>query len=242
MSTGRHCAASRRVQGHCLLDMGTGFDDFTARAYAYATDGVSAQAQANRAVLRPAMDAGGLTVYSGEWWHFDGPGSFVHRPRFSGPRFTEAANSRDEPMIERALSFGSVAAAYERFRLGYPDQLVDSVVAYSGRPVRTALEIGAGTGKATRVFAARGIAVTATEPDRAMLAELRKRVPATVITVPASFEDLPLGPAGRDAGRPRSLRLDRRAVARGRCWRGERHPGGPIPSSSPVMTFRRRMD
>ncbi len=66
----------------------------------------------------------------------------------------------------RALSFGSVATAYERYRPGYPVELVDEVLNYAGRPVRTALEIGAGTGKATRVFAERGLAVTATEPTR----------------------------------------------------------------------------
>jgi SAM-dependent methyltransferase len=95
-------------------------------------------------------------------------------------------------MTKRALSFGSVASAYERFRLGYPDELVDQVLDYAAGPVRTALEIGAGTGKATRAFAARGIAVTATDPDAEMLAELRKHVPATVITMQSSFEDLPL--------------------------------------------------
>ena len=57
-----------------------------------------------------------------------------------------------------------------------------------------ALEIGAGTGKATRLFAERGVTVTATEPDAAMLAELRKHVPANVITVQVGFEDL--RPAG----------------------------------------------
>lgn len=95
-------------------------------------------------------------------------------------------------MSKRALSFGSVARAYERFRPGYPDELVDQVLAYAGRPVGTALEIGAGTGKATRAFAACGIAVTATEPDAAMLAELRLHVPSTVQTVPKAFEDLGL--------------------------------------------------
>lgn len=64
------------------------------------------------------------------------------------------------------------------------------VMAYAGRPVRTALEIGAGTGKATRLFARRGIAVTATEPDGSMLAELHKHVPANVATVQTAFEDL----------------------------------------------------
>lgn len=63
-----------------LVDMGTGFDDFTPRSHADARDGVSAVAQTNRAHLREAMAAGGFTVYSGEWWHFDGPGAAVQRP------------------------------------------------------------------------------------------------------------------------------------------------------------------
>lgn len=93
-------------------------------------------------------------------------------------------------MAGRALSFGARAEAYERFRPGYPAELFDTVMTYAGHPVRTALEIGAGTGKATRLFAERGIAVTATEPDGAMLAELRKHAPANVTAVQAGFEDL----------------------------------------------------
>ena len=68
-----------------LADMGTDFDDFSPRALAFATDGVSADEQANRARLRDAMGAGGLSVYSGEWWHFDGPGSGVQRPILNVP-------------------------------------------------------------------------------------------------------------------------------------------------------------
>jgi SAM-dependent methyltransferase len=90
----------------------------------------------------------------------------------------------------RARSFGVRAEAYERFRPGYPAELVAIVMAYAGRPVRAALEIGAGTGKATRLFAQRGVMVTATEPDGAMIAELLKHVPANVRTVQAAFEDL----------------------------------------------------
>lgn len=67
------------------VDMGTGFDDFSPRAMAYATDGVTTAAQANRARLRDAMGAGGLTVYRGEWWHFDGPGAGVDRPILDVP-------------------------------------------------------------------------------------------------------------------------------------------------------------
>lgn len=93
-------------------------------------------------------------------------------------------------MSSRALSFGVMAEAYERFRPGYPGELFDMVMAYAGQPVRAALEIGAGTGKATRLFARRGVMVTATDPDPAMLAELLRHVPAGIKTVQAAFEDL----------------------------------------------------
>ena len=69
----------------CLVDMGTDFDDFSPRATAFATDGVSAAEQANRGRLRDAMSAGGLSVYSGEWWHFDGPGAGLQRPILNVP-------------------------------------------------------------------------------------------------------------------------------------------------------------
>ncbi|MEP7179390.1 MAG: M15 family metallopeptidase [Pseudonocardiales bacterium] len=79
-AVGAACPSAQRLQRRCLLDMGTGFDDFSPRAHAFATDGVSPQAQTNRALLRTAMNGGGITVYSGEWWHFDGPGADLPRP------------------------------------------------------------------------------------------------------------------------------------------------------------------
>lgn len=81
----QQCPSGRRVAGSCLADMGTDFDDFSLRATAFASDGVSAEAQANRARLRGVMNYGGLTVYSGEWWHFDGPGASVGRPILDVP-------------------------------------------------------------------------------------------------------------------------------------------------------------
>jgi SAM-dependent methyltransferase len=98
-------------------------------------------------------------------------------------------------MTERALIFGSVAHDYERHRPDYPDEIADEVLAYAGHPLHTALEIGAGTGKATRFFAAHGLQITATEPDAAMLGELRKHVPGGVRCVQAAFEVLPLDAA-----------------------------------------------
>ncbi len=79
------CPPVRQLSGRCLADMGTDFDDFSPRATAFATDGVRADEQANRARLRDAMSPGGLSVYSGEWWHFDGPGSGVQRPILNVP-------------------------------------------------------------------------------------------------------------------------------------------------------------
>jgi zinc D-Ala-D-Ala dipeptidase len=76
---GTACPAFRRDHDHCRFVTGTPFDAFTSRAHAYAR-GIGARARANRTLLRRAMAAGGLTVYAGEWWHFDGPGSAVHRP------------------------------------------------------------------------------------------------------------------------------------------------------------------
>ena len=68
-----------------LIDMGTGFDDFSPRAEAFATDGVTDQQQANRAWLRDGMRVGGLDVYAGEWWHFDGPNADVNMPILDVP-------------------------------------------------------------------------------------------------------------------------------------------------------------
>jgi D-alanyl-D-alanine dipeptidase len=67
------------------VDMGTDFDDFSPRSHANAAEGITAAQQANRERLRAAMAAGGLTVYSGEWWHFDGPGADVPRPILDVP-------------------------------------------------------------------------------------------------------------------------------------------------------------
>jgi trans-aconitate methyltransferase len=82
--------------------------------------------------------------------------------------------------------FGEVAEDYDRIRPGYPDQLVDDVLAAAGPgPV---LEVGAGTGIATVAFAARGAALTCIEPDPRMAGLLRHKLPDTPIVV-STFED-----------------------------------------------------
>jgi SAM-dependent methyltransferase len=84
---------------------------------------------------------------------------------------------------ERRNVFGEAVEDYDAYRPGYPAALVDDVLAAAG--TGPALEIGAGTGKATVAFAARGIDLTCVEPDARMAAVLRRHVPgATVLETP----------------------------------------------------------
>ncbi|MDH3679357.1 MAG: class I SAM-dependent methyltransferase [Acidimicrobiia bacterium] len=77
----------------------------------------------------------------------------------------------ERPGREQSQIFGEDAALYERFRPGYPRELMEAVVAETGPgPV---LEIGAGTGKATRALSALGKQVHALEPDGRMAALLQ---------------------------------------------------------------------
>jgi SAM-dependent methyltransferase len=75
----------------------------------------------------------------------------------------------------RRLSFGGVADLYDQARPSYPSALVDDVLEYAraGEGDR-AVEVGAGTGKATVLFAARGLNVVAIEPSAEMAAIARR--------------------------------------------------------------------
>jgi SAM-dependent methyltransferase len=97
-----------------------------------------------------------------------------------------------EPDREQALVFGEVADQYEAARPSYPDEVFDTVVEFGRlRAGDAALEIGAGTGKATGGFVARGLEVRALEPSPEMAAVLAgKGVPVEV----TSFEAWPCRP------------------------------------------------
>jgi SAM-dependent methyltransferase len=93
----------------------------------------------------------------------------------------------------RARSFGAVAAAYAEHRPGYPAAALDwalAPIAASEPRERTLLDLGAGTGKLTTALLGRGT-VIAVEPDPAMLAELRRRLP-DVDAREGSAESIPL--------------------------------------------------
>lgn len=89
----------------------------------------------------------------------------------------------------RGLTFGMAAESYERFRPGYPDEVVERTLAFAGRDVKRAVEVGSGTGKATRAFASRNIHVTALEPDPDMFSVLRRETAGMpVVPVHTTFE------------------------------------------------------
>jgi ubiquinone/menaquinone biosynthesis C-methylase UbiE len=98
----------------------------------------------------------------------------------------------DQPSPARA--FGSVADAYDRGRPGYPAEAAAWLV--GDEPI-TVLEIGAGTGKLTEALVELGHEVHATDPDDAMLARLRARLPDVPTSV-ASAERLPAADASYD--------------------------------------------
>jgi SAM-dependent methyltransferase len=76
---------------------------------------------------------------------------------------------------EQRLVFGEVAELYDRHRPSYPDAVIDDLVGLAGLSSgASVLEIGAGTGKATSMFAARGIGVVAVEPSEEMAAVARR--------------------------------------------------------------------
>lgn len=65
----------------------------------------------------------------------------------------------------RAESFGADAERYDRARPSYPPALVDELLATGARQV---LDVGCGTGKASRLFVERGCEVLGVEPDPRM--------------------------------------------------------------------------
>jgi SAM-dependent methyltransferase len=97
------------------------------------------------------------------------------------------------------MAFGMAADQYDLIRPGYPDALVTDVLARCGGPEVRAVEAGAGTGKATRAFAARGTWIAAVEPDPAMAGVLAANCAAypRVTVVVTGFESyIPPEPCG----------------------------------------------
>jgi SAM-dependent methyltransferase len=78
---------------------------------------------------------------------------------------------------ELGLVFNEVPGLYDRVRPTYPDHMFADLVAITGMDEGSSvLEVGCGTGQATRSLAALGCAVTAVEPGGEMAALARQRL------------------------------------------------------------------
>lgn len=95
--------------------------------------------------------------------------------------------------------FGASASPYERARPTYPADAVGFLDDALGlAPGVVVADVGAGTGKLTRLVVPTGAAVLAVEPVTAMREQLRAAVPSAMVLA-ATAERLPLARASLDA-------------------------------------------
>jgi SAM-dependent methyltransferase len=95
----------------------------------------------------------------------------------------------------RRLSFGSVAADYDRYRPGPPAQALDWLIPPGAQAV---LDLAAGTGAVTRALIGRAARIIAVEPDERMRAVLAASCPDAEVLA-GRGEDIPLPDASVDA-------------------------------------------
>ncbi|MDX3850872.1 class I SAM-dependent methyltransferase [Streptomyces sp. AK02-01A] len=102
-------------------------------------------------------------------------------------------------MTNRALSFDAVADQYDTSRPGYPPALFDTVEELTGRPLEGSrvVDVGAGTGIASRLLRERGARVTAVEPGPGMADRLRRSLPGMPL-VRGLGDALPLADGSAD--------------------------------------------
>ena len=101
-----------------------------------------------------------------------------------------------------ARGFGAGAEAYERSRPGYPPDAVAEIVRQLDlRPGRTLLELGAGTGKLTRLLVPSGARIVAVEPVASMRATLETVIDDAdgVEILDGTAEAIPMAAASVDA-------------------------------------------
>jgi SAM-dependent methyltransferase len=91
-----------------------------------------------------------------------------------------------------AAGFGAAADVYERARPSYPPEAVDWALERCGvGPASTIVDLGAGTGKLTRLLVPSGARVVAVEPVAEMRAKLATTAP-TAEALDGTAEEIPL--------------------------------------------------
>jgi trans-aconitate methyltransferase len=103
------------------------------------------------------------------------------------------------PPADKRLSFNEVPDVYDEIRPRYPAALFD--VLFEMLPSEpTIVEVGPGTGQATKDLLARGASVHAVEIGPAMAEKLRRNLPSTRLRVSVDdFEQAELLPSSADA-------------------------------------------
>jgi ubiquinone/menaquinone biosynthesis C-methylase UbiE len=98
-----------------------------------------------------------------------------------------------------ARGYGRAADEYERARPSYPAKAIDWLVERLGVEAgTTVVDLGAGTGKLTRLLVERGARLIALEPVASMRAKLEQTVPEAEV-VPGRAEAIPLADGSADA-------------------------------------------
>ncbi|WP_371642675.1 class I SAM-dependent methyltransferase [Streptomyces mirabilis] len=123
---------------------------------------------------------------------------------------TDAPKMRPNPH-DLGRVFNEVPELYDRVRPGYPDELFADLVAVTGTDDRSSvLEVGCGTGQATRSLAALGCSVTAIEPGADTAALARQRI--------ASFRNVEVETSTFEEWDDRGRRFDALVAASSWHW------------------------
>jgi SAM-dependent methyltransferase len=125
----------------------------------------------------------------------------------------------NERLAAQAASFGAAAGAYERGRPSYPPEALDWLLPPGARRV---LDLGAGTGKLTRLLHGRGLDVVAVEPSEGMREQLSRSV-EDVPVFAGTAEEIPLSDGSVDV------------VLVAQAWHWV-DPGRAVPEVARVLT------
>jgi ubiquinone/menaquinone biosynthesis C-methylase UbiE len=98
--------------------------------------------------------------------------------------------------MEQRFTFDPIASVYRTARPDYPETLTEDVVSFADlKPNDKILEVGCGTGQATKSFAKRGFRILATDPGSEMLRGARESLASfgNVEFLETTFEAWPAG-------------------------------------------------
>ena len=111
----------------------------------------------------------------------------------------ENEQERGKRRRQRML-FDDIAADYDTYRLGYPQEIVESVIGLARLGAGSdVLEVGCGTGQLTESLAGRGFRLTAIDIGPSLIDTARRRLEGTGVSFQVtSFEDLAADDASFD--------------------------------------------